>query len=247
MSKPKPSIDLSLYKIAVEDTDLYRSVLFKNKEYVNISLSQVWQEINDFSFIEMSNSRHIQEIGTMFPDYLIKQANVDDMKLFLSMSRFDSKNNTFIVGCFDNTAMDFKLISYKYKMLAGTKWRTRGSTSPNRTAFVRIYSEEDPIFVLEGHKDALTAILLGLNFIMLPYAGYRNPVPTDLQEEVRGRNVVFLVEDKPAFDCMHKLVRPFSETAESIVLKQLGPAGEKVDLSDYAQQFNSIKAVIDAL
>ncbi len=184
----------------------------------------------------------------MFPKYLIEQADPDDMELFLSMSRFDSKNNTFVVGCFENKSIDFQLISYKYKMLGGVKWRTRGGTSPNRIALVRIYSDNAPIFVLEGHKDSLTAVLLGLDFIMLPYAGYRNSEQVDLQKEVLGRDVVFLVEDEPAYKCMKRVSRPFAETADSIVLKQLGgDTGIKVDLSDYIQQFNNIKEVANAL
>ncbi len=132
-------------------------------------------------------------------------------------------------------------------MLGGVKWRTRARTSPNGTAFVRIYSEKNTIFVVEGHKDALTAILLGLNFIMVPYAGYRNPKPASIQEEVRGRNVVFLVEDNQAFACMKKLAIQLAETAGSIVLRQFGSLGMKTDLSDYVQQFKSIEAVRNAL
>jgi hypothetical protein len=247
MSKVKPNIDLSLYKIDVEDTSLGTSSFPKRKEKENISLVQLRNEFDGFSHINMVNPRHRQEIMSMFPDYLIEQANPDDMELFLSMSRFDSRNNTFVVGCFDNKLMDFQLVSYKHKMLGGVKWRTRGGTSPNGVALVRIYSDNDPIFVLEGHKDSLTAILLGLNFIMLPYAGYRNLEPVGLQEEVRDRSVVFLVEDKQAFDCMNKLAKPLSETAKSIVLKQLGDTGMKVDLSDYVQQFNSINGAYNGL
>ena len=172
MSKVKPNIDLSLYRINAEDIGVGTSFLSKSKEKENISLLQLRKEFDDLSCINMMNPRYRQEIMSMFPDYLIEQANSNDMELFLSMSRFDSRNNTFIVGCFDNKPMDFQLVSYKYKMLGGVKWRTRGGTSPNGTALVRIYSDNDPIFVLEGHKDSLTAILLGLDFIMLPYAGY---------------------------------------------------------------------------
>lgn len=241
----KPNIDLSLYKIDGEDTGLPTSFFMSSKE--NISLVQIRKEFDHFHHIDSVNPRHGKELKTMFPDYLIAQANHADLELFLSMSRFDNKNNTFVVGCFNNQSIDFQLIGYKYKMLGGVKWRTRGGTSPNGTALVRIYSDTNPIFVLEGHKDSLTGILLGLDFIMLPYAGYQNPEPTDLQKEVQGRNVVFLVEDAPAHRCMKRLSKPFSETAKSIVLKQLGDTGMKVDLSDYIQQFDNIKEATNGL
>lgn len=247
MNKLIPNIDPSLYRIDADDTGVYTSFLSKKKEKGAISSAQIRNEFDGFQNIDMMNPSHDKEIKSMFPTYLMEQADPDDMALFLSMSRFDSRNNTFVVGCFDNKSIDFQLISYKYKMLGGVKWRTRAGTSPNGTSLVRIYSDNDPIFVLEGHKDSLTAILLGLNFIMLPYAGYRNPESVDLQKEVLGRDVVFLVEDEPAYKCMMRLSKPFAETAESIVLKQLGETGMKVDLSDYIQQFNNIKGATNGL
>jgi len=58
---------------------------------------------------------------------------------------------------------------------------------------------------------------------------------------------VFLVEDEPAYKCMRRLSKSFAETANSIVLKQLGNTGMKVDLTDYIQQFNSIEEANNGL
>ena len=243
----RPDINPSLYRLddgkAMQEGDS----LIQIKDSQKVSLINVKREFDSFEQINMEDEKHKREILSMFPDYLVNDADQADKDLFHAVSRYDKHNHTFVVGCFDNKIMDFQLISYKYKFLGGVKWRTKGGTSPNGTALVRIYSDDDPIFVLEGHKDSLAAILLGLDFIMLPYAGYRNLEPVDLQKEVLGRDVVFLVEDKQAFDCMKKLSRSLSETASSIVLKQLDDTRMKVDLSDYVQQYNNIKEASDGL
>ena len=82
MSKVKPNIDLSLYRIDEEDISLCTSFISKRKEQGNTSLVQLRSEFDGFSHINMMNPRHRQEIMSMFPDYLIEQANPDDMALF---------------------------------------------------------------------------------------------------------------------------------------------------------------------
>ncbi len=243
----KPNINPSLYKLDYGEAMQGGDSLIQTKDSQKIPLINVKCEFDSFEQINLKNEKHKSEMLSMFPIYLIKDADQADKDLLHTMIRYDKHNHTFVVGCFENQPMDFKLISYKYKMLGGVKWRTRGGTSPNGIALVRIYSDQEPVFVLEGHKDSLTAILLGLDFIMLPYAGYRNPEPVDLQKEVLGRDVVFLVEDEPAHKCMRRLSKSFAETANSIVLKQLGDTGMKVDLSDYIQQFNSIEEATNGL
>jgi len=165
----------------------------------------------------------------------------------LAMSKYDNRNQTFVAGCFDNQPFDFKLISYKPRVKDGVKWKTRAGTSPNGTPFVRIFTDEGTVYVLEGHRDALTAVLLGLDFIMIPYAGFRVKEPSVLQDEVSDRDLVFIVEDKAAYECMVKVAEYLKVTAKSICLIELRDTEEKVDLSDYVENFNTIQEVIDGL
>lgn len=204
-------------------------------------------EFNKFERIDFDNSTHKKELQYMFPGWLLETSHRVDMDLFIIMCRYDKENNTFVTGCFRNDPLDFRLISYKRKWYMGSKWRTRKNTHPNGTPFVRIFTESNIIFVLEGQKDSLSGILLGLDFIMLPYAGYRNSNPVELQKEVAGRDVIFLVEDKAAYECMKRLVPAFEVTANSVVLRQLDGKGNKVDLSDYVHKFNNIQEVISGL
>ncbi len=239
----KPNIDPNLYKL---DATQIGGSFIKIKESQTVALIQVEHEFDSFEKISMRNEEHKNEIFSMFPAYLMNDADQADIDLFHALSRYDKHNHTFVVGCVD-TSSGFTLISYKWKQKGEVKWRTRGGTHPNSTPFVRIFTDSAVIMVIEGQKDALTAILLGLDFIMLPYAGYRISDPSYLQKEIKGREVVFLVEDKAAHTCMEKTAEQFSDTAKKILLKELGSNDEKVDLSDYVQHFNTIQEVIDAL
>ena len=112
---------------------------------------------------------------------------------------------------------------------------------------IRIYTDDRPVYVIEGHRDSATAILLGLDFIMLPYAGYKIKENISLVEEVSDRRLIFLVEDEAAYKCMLNVANILQTTARDIELKSLVSHVGKVDLSDYVQRFNSIKEVINDL
>ncbi len=245
----KPNIDPSLYKIDPETMKAScRSSSEESEESEEVSLETVTKEFDAMERIDFANEQHLAEVESMFPLWLPKQSDEADMDLFKAMSRYDSHNKSFVLGCFDNIPMELKLISCKWKLLGGVKWRTRAGTHPNSTPLVRIATDSELIYCIEGQKDGLAATLLGLDFIMIPYAGYRNPNPEKLQQEVTGRDLVFLVEDKAAYKCMSVLAQLLAKTANRVTLKQLNnKSNSKVDLSDYIQNFKTIKEVIDGL
>lgn len=242
----EPNINPSLYKLDAVQVMHKGNFLSKSKESQTVPLIQVKHEFDSFEKIDMRNKEHKNEILSMFPTYLINDADQADKDLFRAMSRYDKRNHTFVVACVD-TSSGFTVIAHKWKDKDKVKWRTRSGTHPNNTPFVRIFTDNEPIMVIEGHKDSLTAILLGLDFIMLPYAGYKISDPSYLQKEVKDRKVVFLVEDEAAYKCMTNVAVQISDTAKSILFKQLGCTDTKVDLSDYVQEFNTIQEVIDGL
>jgi len=237
----KPNIDISKYKIDDKDTYGYVSSSDNNA----ISLEQVAKEFNtSFVPIDINHPSHKEELSNMFPLWLYKTANNCDSELFHSMCRYDPKNKTSVVACFRNNLLEFECISFKRRRFYGKKWMTRKGTHPNGTPFVRIYSDNGTIYVVEGHHDMLVAVLLGLDFIMLPNAGFKDA--TLIKNEVSGRDIVFIVEDRPAFLCMSKLALAIKEVASSVVLKQLAQ-GQKFDLSDYVMTKNSIEEVHNEL
>ena len=243
MSKLKPRIDLNLYKIDP-------SMMGDRKCHSSckpIPHKRLEREFNEFSRLDWNNPRHREALLELFPEYLIYDCHETDWRLFDSMGRYDERHSTFVAGCFDNQPLDFRLISYKWRFKDGVKWKTRAGTSPNSTPLLRIFTDRQTLYVIEGHRDSLTAVLLGLDFIMIPYAGFRLKDSAALREEVAGRNLVFIVEDEAAHECMKKVAEELKETARSIRFIQLDDTDGKVDLSDYVQRFNTIQEVLDGL
>jgi len=212
-----------------------------------ISFEQLQAEFNQFERIDLTDTSHQQALLELFPEYLLIERNNIDWQLFCAMSRYDRRNKTFITGCFDNTPLEFKLISYKWSYKDGIKWKTKAGTSPNKTLFIRVFTDDAPIYVIEGHRDALTAVLLGLNFVMIPHAGFKLREPSALLKEVKGRKVILLVEDRAAYKCMREIAEALQETANSIRLIQFGSDEVKIDLSDYVRKFYSIKEINNGL
>ena len=242
MSSPKLNINTSLFKLDAEQ--------MVGKGYSGssspISIEKVTKEFNKLERINLSDDSHRRAIDELFPSSLLHARNDADWKLFSSMSRYDRCNRSFVAGCFNNEILELKLISYKWRRKDGIKWKTRAGTSPNGTPFIRIFTDDSSIYVIEGHRDCLTAILLGLNFVMIPYAGFRLKDADALKKEVSGRKVVFIVEDIAAFNCMSRIASAIEATASEIIMIQL-KTGEKCDLSDYVFIKNNIKEVLDGL
>ena len=244
---PPPNFDASLYKIDGATMNRFNSMRQSNSDEENdVAFNVLDKEFDNFDRIDFQNPRHKDELDGVFPIWLYNQANPLDRDLAYSMSRFDNRHGRFVTGCYENSQFEFKLISYKHRRLYGQKWRTRAGTHPNNTPFIRIFTDDMTIFVIEGHRDLLNSLLLGLDVIMIPFAGYKNSEPLEMIEEVRDRNVVFLIEDDKAYKCMKPLAGEFASSAKSVLLKELGSAG-KTDLSDYIQQFSTIQEVLDGL
>jgi len=238
MGKIQPNINTDLYKLNSKE---FRRDKHSGGSIIPIPLEQVAREFDDFEAINFANSDHKKALMELFPAYLLEQRNQVDWELFVAMNRYDNKSRTLITGCFDNSSLEeMKIISYKYRYKNGIKWKTRAGTSPNSTPFVRICSDYDNIYIIEGHRDALTAILLGLDLVMIPTASFHLRDSTYLQNEIRNRNVVLLVEDESAYKCMRLIANSLSKNASRILITDLSVDESKLDLSDFVQNFQSI-------
>ncbi len=211
------------------------------------SHEQLNKEFDSFVAIDMNNQIHRKEMMLMFPFWLIEEARSEDIELFLQISRYDTYYQTFVVGVFEKRKSELALISYKRRRLYDIKWHTRKGTHPNNVPFIRILEEKSPLFFVEGHHDMLTAILLGISFIMVPSAGFKLAKYPSLESEIKNKDIIFLVEDKQAYKCMCTLAKTFSRSAKSIRLKTLGNGILKLDLSDYTEQHQNIMEVKDGL
>lgn len=212
---------------------------------VEVSSEQLQREFNTFERINPSDIHHKEELLAINPYWLYDIAQKEDIDLFLSVTRYDRKNNTLVSGWYKNSLLDFEIITYKRRRLNSGKWINRKATHPNQTAFSRVYDESKPVYIIEGARDALTAVLLGLNFIAIPTTSYKNF--DDLNAYIKPYDeVILLCEDMQGYKAMKLLSQNI--IAQKVSLKTfITTPTDKVDLSDFVAQCNNISEVQDAI
>ncbi len=123
--------------------------------------------------------------------------------LFRELVIFDGE--TLVIKIFD---YDGNLISYKRRRDGDTKWKSAYGTHPNGQCMISITEKNFPVYIVEGHHDMLTSILLGLNVLMVPTVGYKSFTKHELNL-LMGKDV-YLVPDlkkdnTKGIDCMRNL------------------------------------------
>jgi hypothetical protein len=225
-----------------KDFAAHRMEFAKVERYADETESLPLEQV-EAEFMRFSPTVPRDELLQIVPDWLLESAAAADRDLFNAMLRYDERNHTAVTGCYDNQPFNMQIISYKRRRFNGGKWITRKGTHPNGTPFVRIFTDDQPIVIVEGHHDSLTAALMGLDFVMLPTASYRGDLAAD---EVRGRDLLFIVEDSAAYGTMLRIAKSVETVANEITLRQLR-RGEKMDLSDLTEQSKSIQEVRSCL
>jgi len=229
---------------------------------VVISREQLQNEFNRFEKINPSNPKHKEELLSICPYWLYDTAQKENAELFLRVTRFDSRNNTLVAGWYKtalpsyhfseididsgfNFERDFEIVTYKRRRLNGGKWINRKDSKPNSIAFSRVYSDDKPVYVVEGARDALTSILLGLNFVAIPTTSYKNI--EDMRAYIKPYDeVIFICEDMQGYKAMKLLSE--SIEAHSIVLKTfVTKQDEKIDLSDFVMSCKCLEEVQNAI
>jgi hypothetical protein len=207
---------------------------------IEISSQQLEREFNSFESIDMRNSNHRSELFNVFPEYLFQTGNYADIEHFNALTRYDNKNNTLVAQWCN---VDHKIVTYKRRRLNGAKWVNRKDTHPNGSAFYRIVDADAPVYVVEGMRDALTAILLGLNFVAIPTTSFRNF--RDINEIVRfADKIVFICEDKQGYKTMKEISKAVGyHTKNKKLICFTTSKDKKIDLSDFVMSCNSIEEV----
>jgi len=209
-------------------------------------IEEARREFDAMERVNLHNPHHLVELNAVAPFWLYSQATVQDRAMFLDMVRYDRFNATLVTACIDGNARDFRFIGYKWRRRTFSdgrisKWHARKGTHPNRHPFIRIQRNDGPIYIVEGHHDALTAILMGLDFVMIPTAAYQGETES-IERETRGRPLRFIVEDEKAYRTMKPLAHALDDGKREITLRQFR-RGEKCDLSQFVEGFNSLQEV----
>jgi hypothetical protein len=147
-------------------------------------------EFNDFDTLSFSNPAHKAELLAVAPLWVYQAADEESKNEFLSLTRYSNKHKSLVIASLNEMG---QIVSYRIRKGVKSKWQARTNAPANAHAYARITEDSGkPIYILEGQHDHLTAILLGIDFIAIPSAGYK-PKPEDV-ELTRGR-YLFLIAD----------------------------------------------------
>ena len=205
------------------------------------------QELNRFEQVTFANKNHKNELLEIAPIWLFKEAVEADINLFKSLVSYDYINKTLVCKCMDNmNGLDINFCGYKRRRYNGGKWVNAKGSKVNNIAFIRIFTDNGCIYVVEGYHDLLTAILLGLDFIALPCAKFKNLSYFDAHN-LQSRHIIFICEDKTGYDGMLPIANYLTLTASHIELISLSTNHEKMDLSDYVSNFSNKEEVLKCL
>ncbi len=229
-SLPNPN-NFKDYKATYTAPKYYNTLIKSNTQ----TLIEVAKEFNSFDTLSNEHKTPLEEL---FPLWLYDESNTADMDYFCYLVRFDKKYNSLVVAIVDE---QINIISYKHRKKKKVKWCTRYATSPNSTLMQRVHTDE-PIYIVEGVRDFLAGILLGLNIIGIPTASYKGSLPIRKDDDL-----VFTIEDSVSMLVMERLANECKSIAKSIKMVRWSDNASKIDLSDVCFKFNSIEEVRNEL
>lgn len=248
-------LDSSIYKL---DDNLkssgYYSIPNSTKEKTTEQIKSYMEFLD--SRLNPNDEFYRDELNSIAPTYLFDEADEESLKEFKRLTTFDYKHSTLVVKIFDYNGVQ---ISYKRRRFRQGKWITAGGTHPNKQCYIRDIDRNEKIYIVEGHHDLLSAILLNINFIMIPTSNYKEFNEIEI-EHLKDREVVFLpdIEEKTnvGLEAMQNLANSISDIAKSTKLVNLKELVEfhknleirnKMDLSDSLEFFESKKEFFETL
>jgi len=147
----------------------------ETKQYLSQDeILAVWNKYIPLQTKYLSSQKIAEVINKLIPIEYFKTANLEDKKAFLRAVRYDPAQNEPVVATFSPAGEILTIRHRRYKMYDNIiKWKSLKNTPANKYTQIRITNPADPIFIIEGTHDYVTALLLGINFIALPSKTYK--------------------------------------------------------------------------
>ena len=213
------------------------------KEKLDVSMYQQNEKYKTFKHLPYK-----AEALAIAPLFVYKEASRMALKRFHELTAWDSIHNTLVLLIEDYDGLVF---SSKHRRKNSIKWCTATGTSPNSQCLINITAPSvNPIFIVEGHHDYLTAVLLSydevesFNVLMVPTIGYKAFTPYEV-DLLRGKDVYFLPDlkrgDRAGVEAMRTLVKQLDGVARNTRMTNLHSfltgwdievTGDKLDLSE---------------
>ena len=224
-------------------------------------LKEIQKQIEKFE-----NKKHIQtskneaykdECLKIVPLWVWQQTTQIAIQKFKNITSYDFKYRILIIKIHD---YDENLISYKRRRYNEIKWCTAKDTHPNNQCLVDITSEDKHIYCVEGHHDLLTALLIGIDVLMIPSVNYKsfNDYEVSL---LKNRDVIFIADykndDLSGVNVMRKLALQVDDIARNTKVfslpkflkdENISFTGSKLDLSEVVELWNDgLEAFVNRL
>lgn len=203
------------------------------------------------------NADYRSEALSICPLSVFQQAKPKAIELFKNLTTYDFKNNTLVIKIHDYQG---KLISYKRRRLNGGKWITAKDTHPNKQCLKSITSKDNHIYIVEGHHDFLTAVLLNIDVLMIPTVNYKsfNDYEVSL---LKNRDVIFIADykddDMSGVEIMRTLAKQIGSVARNAKVfslplflesENISFTGNKLDLSEVVELWSDgLEAFVNVL
>ncbi len=211
----------------------------KKKHKINTLTDERYKQIvSDIKKFDSSENQTFRDGGyrqsalSIAPMWVYKQAEDVNIKLFREFTSYDATEQSIVLKIRDYTS---KLISYKYRYKGSVKWCTAPKTHPNSQCMVNIPQARDklyPIYIVEGARDFLMMVLLGLNVVAIPTVNYKEWKQTELSI-LEGDKVVFipdLDEKQSGINCMVNLAKQIDSIAKSVNVINIKKVLEPIDI-----------------
>ncbi|BAF70431.1 hypothetical protein [Nitratiruptor sp. SB155-2] len=235
-----PPIDLTRHSRAgvrnITPQQNYSSI---ENETPQEELQRYWNSL--IHIRELDNKKLKEVIDQIMPYELAVACKEEDKKAFLNVVRYDPYHDSIAVKWMDDEGKQIRTIKHRKKRGFEGKWIAYKGTRANANAQIRIKDPLEPVFILEGFHDYLTALLVGINFIVVPFKGYRQLTPKEmdhLRQKMHPKHkydFVFI----PDIDGIDERTHEKKIAKEAIIslMKQLEPLAYLIDIWDIHEKY----------
>lgn len=202
-------------------------------------------EFNAFDTLSFSNQAHRAELLAIAPLWVYQAADEESRQEFLATAKYSNKHKSLAIASFDDMG---RVASYRIRKGSKSKWQARANAPANAHIWSRLTEDSNkPLFVLEGSHDALTGVLLGIDFIALPSAGYK--IKSSDLGLLKERNIFLLADiDKnetglKAMEALAQMTEPIAKNALIVDIRRFLYAAsvaystDKIDFSDAVELY----------
>jgi hypothetical protein len=242
-----------------------RATIEPKKEFISVLSDEVyiqmietlkWYDSKD-TLQSFRNPDYKKEALAICPLWVFKQAEPTALKQFQSLTSYDFNNKTLVIRIHDYQG---KLISFKRRRLNAGKWITAKDTHPNKQCLLSIKSDNNHIYIVEGHHDFLTAVLLDIDVLMIPTVNYKSFNEYEISL-LKNRDVIFIPDfkedDLSGVDAMRNLAKQIGAVARNAKVfslplflesESISFTGNKLDLSEVVELWtDGLKSFVSVL